>query len=100
MPDISMVAVKRNSKLVSTTTNKASYIDTEEMPRNCRRLFKMPKTQEQTLASNGASRQKLIHINREQNRATSVLPRNSLYPQFNPAITFNKRSELNSKGRH
>ena len=74
-----MVAVKRNSKPVSTTTNKALYIDTKEMPQNCRRLSGMPKTQEPTLASNGVSRQKLIHINREQNRATSVLPRNSLF---------------------
>ena len=41
-----------------------------------------PKTQEQTLASNGVSRQKLVHIYREQNRATSVLPRNSLF--YNP----------------
>ena len=79
-----MVAVKRNSKPVSTTTNKALYIDTKEMPLNCRRLSGMSKTQEQTLASNGVSRQKLIHINREQNRATSVLPRNSLF--YNPTL--------------
>ena len=77
-----MVAVKRNSKPVSTTTNKALYIDKKEMPRNCRRLSGMPKTQEQTLASNGVLRQKLVHINRKQNRATSVLPRNSLF--YNP----------------
>ena len=42
----------------------------------------MPKTQKQTLASTVVSRQKLVHINREQNRATSVLPRNSLF--YNP----------------
>ena len=77
-----MVAVKRNSKPVSTTTNKALYIDAKEMPRNCRRRSGMPKTQKQTLASNGVSRQKLVHINREQNRATSDLPRNSLF--YNP----------------
>ena len=47
-----------------------------------KRLFGMPKTQEQILASNGASRQKLVHITREQNRATSVLPRNPLF--YNP----------------
>ena len=77
-----MVAVKRNSKPVSTTTNKALYIDTKEMPRNCRKLSGMPKTHEQILASKRASRQKLIHINREQNCATSVWPRNSLF--YNP----------------
>ena len=75
-------SVKRNSKPVSTTTNKALYIDTKEMPRNCRRLFGMPKTQEQIVASNGASRQKLVHINLEQDCATSVWPRNSLF--YNP----------------
>ena len=79
-----MVAVKRNSKLVSTTTNKALYIDTKEMPWNCRRPSGMPKMQEHTLASNGVSRQKLIHINWEQNRATSVLPRNLLF--CNPTL--------------
>ena len=52
------------------------------MLRNCRRLSEMPKTQEQTLALNGASWQKLVHINWEQNCATSVLPRNSLF--YNP----------------
>ena len=61
-------------KPVSTTTNKALYIDTKEMPRNCQRRSGMPKAQKQTLASNGVSRQKLVHINREQNRATSDLP--------------------------
>ena len=58
---------------------KALYIDTKEMPQNCRRLSGMPKTKEPTLASNRVLRQKLIHINREQNRATSVLLRNSLF---------------------
>ena len=42
----------------------------------------MPKTQKQTLASNGVLRQKLVHINREQNRAISDLPINSLF--YNP----------------
>ena len=69
-------------KPVSTTTNKALYIDAKEMPRNCRRRSGMPKTQKQTLASNGVLRQKLVHVNREQNRATSDLPRNSLF--YNP----------------
>ena len=32
--------------------------------------------------SNGVSRQKPVHMNRKQNRATSVLPRNSLF--YNP----------------
>ena len=77
-----MIAVKQNLRPVSTTTNKAFYIDTKEMPRNCRKLSGMPKTQEQIPPSNGASRQKLVHINREQNRATSVLQRNSLL--YNP----------------
>ena len=95
-----MVAVKRNSKPVSTTTNKALYIDTKEMPRNCRRMSEMPKTPEQTLASNGVSRQKLVHINREQNRATSCLAEKLAILQSNPATTLNKRSELNSKCRH
>ena len=74
-----MVAEKKNLKPVSTTTNKALYIDTKEMIQNCRRLSGMPKTQKQIPPSNGASRKKLVHINREQNRATSVLPRNSLF---------------------
>ena len=52
---ITMVEVKRNSKPVSTTTNKALYIETKEMPRNCRGLSRMRKTQKQTLASNGVS---------------------------------------------
>ena len=77
-----MVAVKQYLKPVSTTTNKALYIDTKELPRNCRRLFGMPKTQEQIPPSNGASRTKLVLINREQNRAISVLPRNLLF--YNP----------------
>ena len=77
-----MVAVKQNLKPVSTTTNKALYIDTKEMPRNCQRLSRMPKTQKQTPPSNGASRPNLVHIYREQNRAISVLPRNSLF--YNP----------------
>ena len=77
-----MVAVKRNSKPVSTTTNKVLNINTKEMPCNCRRLSGMPKTQEQTLASNGELRQKLVHLNREQNRAISVLLRYLLF--YNP----------------
>ena len=77
-----MDAVKRNSKPVSTTTNKALYFDAKEMPRNCRMRPGIPKMQKQTLASNVVSRQKLVNINREQNRATSVLPRNSLF--YNP----------------
>ena len=77
-----MVTVKQYLKPVSTTTNKALYIDTKEMPRNCRRLSGMPKTQEQISPSDGALRPKLVHINREQNRAISVLPRNSLF--YNP----------------
>ena len=71
-------------KPVSTTTNKALYIDKKEMPRNCRRLSGMPKTQEQIPPSNGASRPKLVHINREQNRAISVFPRNSLFNNPTP----------------
>ena len=77
-----MVAMKQYLKPVSTTSNKALYIDTKEMPRNSRRLSGMPKTQEQIPPSNEASRPKLVHINREQNRAISVLPRNSLF--YNP----------------
>ena len=77
-----MVAVKRNLKPASTTINKALYIDTKEMPRNCRRLSGMPKTQEQIPPSNGTSRPQLVHINRDQNLAISVLPRNSLF--YNP----------------
>ena len=77
-----MDVMKRNSKPVSTTTNKALYFDAKEISRNCQRRPGMPKMQKQTLASNVASRQKLIHINREQNRATSVLPKNSLF--YNP----------------
>ena len=77
-----MAAVKQYLKPVSTTTNKALYIDTKEMPRNCGRLSAMPKTQEQIQPSNGALRPKLFHINREQNRAISVLPRNLLF--YNP----------------
>ena len=76
------VCSETNSKPVSTTTNKALYINTKGMPRNCRRLSGMPKPQEQILTSNGASRQKLVHTNREQNCATFVLPRNSLL--YNP----------------
>ena len=92
-----MDAVKQNSKPVSTTTNKALYIDTKEMPRNYRRLSGMQK---QTLASNVVSRQKLVHINREQNRATSVLPRNSLFYNPTPTQHLTKDQELNSKCRH
>ena len=92
-----MDAMKRNSKPVSTTTNKALYIDTKEMPRSCRRLSGMQK---QTLASNVVSRQKLVHINREQNRATSVFPRNSLFYNPNPSQHSAKDQELNSKCRH
>ena len=94
-----MVEIKRNSKPVSTTTNKALYIDTKEMPRNCRRLSGMPKTQEQVLASNGASRQKLVHFNWEQSRATCLAKKLAIL-QSNPATTLNKRSELDSKCRH
>ena len=79
-----MVAVKQYLKPVSTTTNKALHIGTKEMPRNCRRLSGMPKTQEQIPPSNGASRPKLVHINREHNRAISVLPRNSLFYNSTP----------------
>ena len=77
--DITIVAVKLYLKPVSTTTNKALSIDKKEMPRNCRRLSGMPKTPEQIPSPNVASRPKLVHINREQNRAISVLPRNSLF---------------------
>ena len=94
-----MDAVKRNSKPVSTTTNKALYIDTKDMPRNCRRLSGMPKMQKQTLASNVVSRQKLVHINQEQNHATSVLPRNSPFYNPTPLQHSTKDQELNSKCR-
>ena len=77
-----MVAGKQYLKLVSTTINKVLYIDTKEMPRNCRRLSGMPMTEEQIPPSNGASRPKLVHINREQNCAISVLLSNSLF--YNP----------------
>ena len=44
----------------------------------------MPKAQEQTLASNGVSRQKLFPINRGQYRAISVLPKNLLFCNLTP----------------
>ena len=79
-------------------TNKALYIDTKEMPRNCRKLSGMPNTQEQTLASNGVLRQKQIHINREQNQL--LFAEKLAILQSKPATILNKRSELNSKCRH
>ena len=84
-----MVAVKRNSKPVSTTTNKALYIDTKEMPQNCRRLSVMPKTQERAVKTNpyqpGAKSCNLCLAEK-----LAIL-------QSNPATSLNKRSEHNSK---
>ena len=88
-----MVAVKQYLKPVSTTTNKALYIDTKEMPRNCRRLSGMPKTQEQIPPSNGTSRPKLVHINRAK-LCNLCLAEKLAILQSNPATTLNKRSEL------
>ena len=80
-----MVAVKRNSKPVSTITNKTLYIDTNEIPQKCRRLSELPSRKHgETLTSNGALWQKLPHINAEQNRATSALPRNLLFLNSTP----------------
>ena len=95
-----MVAVKRNSKPVSTTTNKALYIDTNEMPRNCQRLSGMPKTQEQTLASNGSIAAKTSPYQPGAKSCNLCLAEKLALLQSNPTTTLNKRSELSSKCRH
>ena len=90
-----MVARKRNSKPVSTTTNKALYIDTKEMPRNwnAKDAGTNPSI-EWTIAAK---------TNPYQPGAKSCnlcLAEKLAILHSNPTTTLNKTSELNSKCRH
>ena len=96
-----VVAVKRNLKPVSTTTNKALYIDTKK--KNATELSKAIWNVKDAGTNPSIEWSTAAKTDPYQSGAKSCnlcLAEKLTILQFNPAITLNKRSELNSKCRH
>ena len=77
-----MDAVKRNLKPVSTTKNKALYIDAKRNATELSKAVWNAKDAETNPSIECSIAAKTSPCHREQIRATSVLPRNSLF--YNP----------------
>ena len=91
-----MVAVKHNSKPVSTTTNKALYIDT----RNAMELSKAVWNAKDSGTNPSIEWSIVAKTSPYQPRAklcNLCLAEKLAILQSNPATTLNKRSEFNSK---